>query len=89
MIFVNANIYENQQPCLNTNLLSQEQQQQTVSADLGKGLGDLNMKLKMEVGALKGENEGLHKRNAEIQRQVSDLDNQIQVKYVLATAPLL
>ena len=60
-----------------------------MSADLGKGLGDLNMKLKMEVGALKGENEGLHKRNAEIQRQVSDLDNQIQVKYVLATAPLL
>ena len=47
------------------------------------------MKLKMEVGALKGENEGLHKKNAEIQRQVSDLDNQIQVKHPHATAPLL
>ena len=47
------------------------------------------MKLKMEVGALKGENEGLHKKNTEIQRQVSDLDNQIQVKHLLATVPLL
>ena len=47
--------------------------------DSGKSLGDLNMKLKLEIGALRGENEGLQKKNEEVARQVVDLENQIQV----------
>ena len=42
-------------------------------------MGDLNMKLKLEIGALRGENEGLAKKNDEVVRQVNDLENQIQV----------
>ena len=47
--------------------------------DSGKSLNDLNMKLKLEIGALRGENEGLQKKNEEVARQVVDLENQIQV----------
>ena len=57
----------------------QEQEQRNNSLDSGKSLGDLNMKLKLEIGALRGENEGLQKKNAEVARQVVDLENQIQV----------
>ena len=46
---------------------------------MGKNVGDLNMKLKLEIGSLKGENEGLLKRNDEILQEVSDLQNQMQV----------
>merc|ERR1719270_2478181 len=46
--------------------------------DSGKSLNDLNMKLKLEIGALRGENEGLQKKNEEVARQVVDLENQIQ-----------
>ena len=47
--------------------------------DSGKSLSDLNMKLKLEIGALRGENEGLQKKNEEVAQQVVDLENQIQV----------
>merc|ERR1719494_453585 len=58
--------------------LSKEQEQRNNSLDSGKSLGDLNMKLKLEIGALRGENEGLQKKNGEVARQVVDLENQIQ-----------
>ena len=57
----------------------QEQEQRNNNLDSGKSLGDLNMKLKLEIGALRGENEGLQKKNEEVARQVVDLENQIQV----------
>ena len=38
-------------------------------------------KLKLEIGALRGENEGLQKKNDEVVRQLNDLDNQIQVGF--------
>lgn len=57
----------------------QEQSAKTASIDMGKNVGDLNMKLKLEIGSLKGENEGLLKRNDEILQEVSDLQNQMQV----------
>merc|ERR1712123_37277 len=58
--------------------LSKDQNQKKTSIDMSKNVGDLNMKLKMEIGALRGENEGLQKKNEEIKSEVSDLDNQIQ-----------
>ena len=57
----------------------QEQEQRNNSVEAGKSVGDLNMKLKLEIGALRGENEGLQKKNEEVARQVADLENQIQV----------
>ena len=57
----------------------QEQEQRNNSLEAGKSVGDLNMKLKLEIGALRGENEGLQKKNEEVARQVVDLENQIQV----------
>ena len=62
-----------------TNCDFQEQEQRNNSLDSGKSLSDLNMKLKLEIGALRGENEGLQKKNEEVARQVVDLENQIQV----------
>ena len=60
--------------------LSQEQQSRKSSMDMSKNVGDLNMKLKMEIGALRGENEGLNKKNDEIRREIAMLEDQIQVK---------
>ena len=62
-----------------TNCDFQEQEQRNNNLDSGKSLNDLNMKLKLEIGALRGENEGLQKKNEEVARQVVDLENQIQV----------
>merc|ERR550532_1198406 len=59
--------------------LSKEQEQRNNSVEAGKSVGDLNMKLKLEIGALRGENEGLQKKNDEVVRQVNELENQIQV----------
>ena len=58
--------------------LTQEQQRKT-SLDVSKNVGDLNMKLKMEIGALRGENEGLLMKNEEIRQEISSLEAQIQV----------
>ena len=58
----------------------QEQEQRNSSLEVGKSVGDLNMKLKLEIGALRGENEGLQKKNDEVVRQVNELENQIQVR---------
>merc|ERR1711887_206879 len=58
--------------------LSKEQNQKQASVDMSKNVGDLNMKLKMEIGALRSENEGLLKKNEDIRNEVSQLDNQIQ-----------
>ena len=65
--------------------LNQEQQNKKTSLDLSKNVGDLNMKLKMEIGALRGENEGLQKKNDEIRKEISDLEDQIQVWNVKLT----
>ena len=62
--------------------LSAEQQQRKNSADMSRNVGDLNMKLKMEIGALRGENEGLVKRNEEIRREIGSLEDQIQVEMI-------
>ena len=66
-----------------TNCDFQEQEQRNNNLDSGKSLNDLNMKLKLEIGALRGENEGLQKKNEEVARQVVDLENQIQVGWRL------
>lgn len=58
--------------------LSKEQNQKKTSIDMSKNVGDLNMKLKMEIGALRSENEGLLKKNDDIRGEVTELDNQIQ-----------
>ena len=63
--------------------LSAEQQQRKNSADMSRNVGDLNMKLKMEIGALRGENEGLVKRNEEIRREIGSLEDQIQVERII------
>ena len=60
----------------------QEQEQRNNSVEAGKSVGDLNMKLKLEIGALRGENEGLQKKNDEVVRQVNELENQIQVRSI-------
>ena len=60
-------------------VLSQEQQQRKTSLDVSKNVGDLNMKLKMEIGALRGENEGLIKKNDQIKSEIISLEDQIQV----------
>ena len=59
-------------------VLSQEQQQRKTSLDVSKNVGDLNMKLKMEIGALRGENEGLIKKNDDIKKEIISLEDQIQ-----------
>ena len=41
------------------------------------------MKLKMEVGALKGENEGLLKKNEDIRQQIIQMEDKIQVGWSL------
>merc|ERR1712025_879953 len=58
--------------------LSMEQQTRKSSLDMNKSVGDLNMKLKLEIGTLKGENEGLIKKNDEIRREIGMLEDQIQ-----------
>ena len=60
--------------------LSNEQASRKSSVDMNKSVGDLNMKLKMEIGALRGENEGLVKRNKETSREIRALEEQIQVR---------
>ena len=60
--------------------LSNEQASRKNSVDMNKSVGDLNMKLKMEIGALRGENEGLVKRNEETSREIRALEEQIQVR---------
>ena len=60
--------------------LSNEQVARKNSVDMNKSVGDLNMKLKMEIGALRGENEGLVKRNEETSREIRALEEQIQVR---------
>ena len=49
------------------------------SSDVSKTVGDLNMRLKMEIGSLKGENEELAKRNDQIRSELRQLEDQIQV----------
>ena len=66
--------------CYNLDAALQEQEQRNSSLEVGKSVGDLNMKLKLEIGALRGENEGLQKKNDEVVRQVNELENQIQVR---------
>merc|ERR1719270_3032164 len=56
------------------------------SLDSGTSLGDLNMKLKLEIGALRGENEGLQKKNEEVARQVVDLENELQANQAKVSA---
>merc|ERR1719410_3201953 len=58
--------------------LSNEQASRKNSMEMNKSVGDLNMKLKMEIGALRGENEGLVKRNEETSREIGSLEDQIQ-----------
>merc|ERR1711892_1235533 len=58
--------------------LSKEQNQKKTSIDMSKNVGDLNMKLKMEIGALRSENEGLLKKNEDVRIEAIGLDNQIQ-----------
>merc|ERR1712106_459717 len=58
--------------------LSKEQSQKKTSIDMSKNVGDLNMKLKMEIGALRSENEGLLKKNEDVRIEAIGLDNQIQ-----------
>ena len=60
--------------------LNNEQASRKNSVDMNKSVGDLNMKLKMEIGALRGENEGLVKRNEETSREIRALEEQIQVR---------
>ena len=62
--------------------LTQEQQRKT-SLDVSKNVGDLNMKLKMEIGALRGENEGLLKKNDETRQEIALLEGQIQVNILM------
>ena len=59
--------------------LSNEQASRKNSMEMNKSVGDLNMKLKMEIGALRGENEGLVKKNEETRREIGALEEQIQV----------
>ena len=68
--------------CYNLDAALQEQEQRNSSLEVGKSVGDLNMKLKLEIGALRGENEGLQKKNDEVVRQVNELENQIQVRSI-------
>ena len=68
--------------CYNLDDDLQEQEQRNSSLEVGKSVGDLNMKLKLEIGALRGENEGLQKKNDEVVRQVNELENQIQVRSI-------
>merc|ERR1712227_719641 len=46
--------------------------------DMSKNVADLNMKLKMEIGALRGENEGLAKKHDEVIKEIKTLEDQIQ-----------
>ena len=48
---------------------------------MSKNVGDLNLKLKMEIGALRSENEGLVRKNEEIRAQVTDIETKIQVSF--------
>ena len=61
--------------------LSNEQASRKNSVDMNKSVGDLNMKLKMEIGALRGENEGLVKKNEGTRREIGALEEQIQVSF--------
>ena len=46
---------------------------------MSKEVGDLNMRLKLEIGALKEENENVTKKNAEIKNEMRTLEARIQV----------
>ena len=61
--------------------LSNEQASRKNSMDMNKSVGDLNMKLKMEIGALRGENESLVKKNEGTRREIGALEEQIQVSF--------
>ena len=66
-------------------IMSSEQQSKKSSMDMSKNVGDLNMKLKMEIGALRGENEGLAKKHDEVIKEIKTLEDQIQVKILFKT----
>ena len=66
--------------------LTQEQQRKS-SLDVSKNVGDLNMKLKMEIGALRGENEGLLKKNDETRQEIVALEGEIQVNIFKTLQP--
>ena len=66
-------------------MMSSEQQSKKSSMDMSKNVGDLNMKLKMEIGALRGENEGLAKKHDEVIKEIKTLEDQIQVKILFKT----
>jgi hypothetical protein len=50
------------------------------SNDLSKNVGDLNMRLKLEIGALKGENEDLARRNELSRTELRQLQEKMQVR---------
>ena len=64
--------------------LGVEQASRKSSMEMNKSAGDLNMKLKMEIGALRGENEGLVRRSEETRREIGALEEQIQVSLDLS-----
>ena len=64
--------------------LGVEQASRKSSMEMNKNAGDLNMKLKMEIGALRGENEGLVRRSEETRREIGALEEQIQVSLDLS-----
>lgn len=56
-----------------------QQDNRRPSSDMSKAVGDLNMKLKMEIGALKEDKEDLAKRNDQIRGQLRQLEEQLQL----------
>jgi hypothetical protein len=54
------------------------------SSDMSRTVGDLNMKLKMEMGALREDKEELARRNEQIRAELRQLEGQLQVSRALA-----
>ena len=50
------------------------------SSDMSRSVGDLNMKLKLELGSLREEKEEMARRNDQIRAELNRLENQLQVR---------
>ena len=61
--------------------LERDRTDQRPGSDISKNVSDLNMKLKLEIGSIRSENEALVKANEQIRLEIKSLEDKIQVRF--------
>ena len=55
-----------------------EQQKESATSDYAKTMADSNMKLKLEMGSVRAENDKLNRENSNLNKEKADLQMQLQ-----------